>query len=139
MKRSFDDLSTTEILALAVKVEENNAERFQALMDFYTDYDEELKMNFNRLKTEELQHLKLLKQKWQERYGDRLIPEIDEYQIKEVVEAIDVDHGEHLIFDDFTLDDAEKMVSEMEKRAYLFYLRAAGATEDQDIKDLYLN
>ena len=136
MIRSFSDLTVIEILALAVKVEKNNAERLQALVDYYTDYDEELKKNFTRMKEEELQHLKLLKQKWWERYGDQPIPVIDEDHIKEVVEAIDVNHGEHLIFDDLTLDDAKRMVIEMEKGAYMFYLRAAGAVEDQDVKNL---
>ena len=136
MIRSFSDLTVIEILALAIKVEKNNAERLQALVDYYTDYDEELKKNFTRMKEEELQHLKLLKQKWWERYRDQPIPVIDEDHIKEVVEAIDVKHGEHLIFDDLTLDDAKNMVIEMEKGAYMFYLRAAGAVEDQDVKNL---
>lgn len=136
MIRSFSDLTVIEILALAVKVEKNNVERLQALVDYYTDYDEELKKNFTRMKEEELQHLKLLKQKWCERYGDQPIPVIDEDHIKEVVEAIDVNHGKHLIFDDLTLDDAKSMVIEMEKGAYMFYLRAAGAVEDQDVKNL---
>lgn len=136
MKRSFSDLTIIEIIALAVKVEENNAERLQALVDYYTDFDEELKNNFAIMKEEELQHLKLLKKKWWERYGDKPIPVIDEYHIKEVVEAIDVTHGEHLIFDDLTLNDAQNMLIEMEKGAYMFYLKAAGAVEDQDIKNL---
>ncbi len=136
MNRSFSDLTVIEILALAVKVEENNAERLQALVDYYTDFDKELKKNFTRMKEEELQHLKLLKKKWQERYGDQPIPVIDEYHIKELVEVIDVKHGEHLIFDDLTLDDAKSMVIEMEKGAYMFYLKAAGAVEDQDVKNL---
>ncbi len=136
MKRSFNDLTVIEILALAVKVEENNAERLQALVDYYTNFDNELKKNFAIMKEEELQHLKLLKKKWRERYGDQPVIEINEYDIKEVVEAIDVNHGEHLIFDDLTLDDAKSMVLEMEKGAYMFYLKAAGAVEDQDVKNL---
>jgi len=136
MNRSFSDLTVIEILALAIRVEENNAERLQALVDYYTDFDKEVKKNFARMKEEELQHLELLKKKWQEKYGDQPILKIDEFHIKEIVEAIDVRHGEHLIFDDLTMDDVKSMVTEMEKGAYMFYLKAAGAVEDQDVKAL---
>ena len=136
MKRLFHDLTLAEILALAVKIEGNNAERFQSLVDYYTDYDEVLVENFKKFKQEELEHKKLLKQKWREKFGDRPIPEIDEEHIKDVVEAIDVNHGEHLIFDDLTSEDIKNMVIRMEKSAYLFYLKAAGAADDLDIKNL---
>jgi len=136
MNRSFSDLTVIEILALAIRVEENNAERLQALVDYYTDFDKEVKKNFARMKEEELQHLKLLKKKWQDKFGDQPILKIDEFHIKEIVEAVDVIHGEHLIFDDLSMDNVKSMVIEMEKGAYMFYLKAAGAVEDQDVKTL---
>ncbi len=63
MKRSIFDLSPQEILALAIRVEENNAERLQSLVDLYADYDEGVSEYFSKLKQEELQHRTLLEEK----------------------------------------------------------------------------
>jgi rubrerythrin len=136
MKRSFRDLTLEEILALAIRVEENNAARIQSLEELYADYDRDLQKYFHRLRLEELDHKRLLERKWEERFGDRPLPEIDEGDIREVVEAVDVFHGEHLLFDDFTPDLALVMIHNTETAAYLFYLKAAAAVEDMEIKNL---
>lgn len=137
MKRSIFDLSPQEILALAIRVEENNAERLQSLVDLYADYNEGVSEYFSKLKQEEHRHRGLLKEKWSESYGDQKLPEINENNVREVVEAVEVENGEHILFDDIALNEALKMVYDSETAAYLFYLQAATAVKDMNVKNLF--
>lgn len=89
-------------MALAIRVETNNAARIQSLEEWYTDYDLNLQEYFKRLYHEELDHKRLLERKWEERFGDQSLPEIQEQDVREVVEAVDVFHGEQHLFDDLT-------------------------------------
>jgi len=134
--KNFHDLAVPEILALAINVEENNARRFKTFFALYADDDAPLHAYFHQLYLEELEHKKLLEQKWSERFKNAPFPQIDEHSIKEVIEAVDVAHGEHEIFDDLTVEQVLHIVKEMENRAYLFYLKAAAAVEDMEIKNL---
>lgn len=137
MKKSVQDLSLEEILTLAIRIEENNAERLQSLVDLYMDYDDDIRDYFSKLKQEELDHKTLLLEKWSEKYGTKEMPDIDEEDVREVIEAVELENGEHILFDDITLDEVYKMVHNAETEAYLFYLKAATVVKDMDVKNLF--
>lgn len=134
--RKFYGLSIPEILALAIKVEKNNAERLKTFLNLFADYDPNLQSYLHQLYLEELEHKKILEQKWLDRFRNTPFPEIYENCIEGVIEAFDVSHGEHEIFDDLTVDQTMTIIRDMEKSAYLFYLRAAAAIDDMEIKSL---
>jgi rubrerythrin len=58
-------------------------------------------------------------------------------EIKEVVETVDVEHGEHQLFDDISIEDAFRIARKSEMHAREFYLQAAKSVSDRDSKDLF--
>jgi len=136
MKHLFKDLSLEEILALAVQIESNNAERLQTIADLYSDYDKSIQKYFEAIKLEELNHKRFIEDLWVKKLGDKPIPIVSEDIVNDVIEAFDVDSGEHFIFDDVTLENAHGMVEKAEREAYLFYLKAAAVVEDMEVKNL---
>jgi len=134
--RKISDLSIPEILTLAINVEKNNAERLKTFLNLFTDYDPNLRSYFNQLYLEELEHKQILEQKWSDRFRNAPFPEINEDSIEGIIEAFDVNHGEHEIFDDLTVNQVMTIIREMENNAYLFYLKAAAAVDDMEIKSL---
>jgi rubrerythrin len=137
LKRSIIDLSLQEVFALAIEIEKNNAERFKVLAEMYLNFDEKLYLYFNGLAKEELEHLAILNLRWQTKYGSQPIPQVDEMEIKEVVETVDVEHGEHQLFDDISREDAFRIARNAEIHAREFYLQAAKSVNDRDSKDLF--
>jgi rubrerythrin len=131
------DLSLQEVFALAIEIEKNNAERFKVLAEMYLNFDEKLYSYFNRLEKEELEHLAILNLRWQTKYGSQPVPQVEEMEIKEVVETVDVEHGEHQLFDDISIEDAFRIARKSEMHAREFYLQAAKSVSDRDSKDLF--
>jgi rubrerythrin len=137
MKRSFQSLSDIEVMAVAIDVERNNAGRFQALADTYIDYNEELYRFFKSMAEEEVEHEEVLEKMWKEKFADESKPDIGENDIEDVIEAVDMEHGEHLLFDDVKLQDAMQMVYKAETTARKFYQLAAQSATDKNLKKLY--
>jgi rubrerythrin len=138
MTRSIADLTAQEIIAFAIDTEKNNAERYDVFSNLYSDYNSDIHELFLQLKKEELQHLKVLQNKWLQKYGDAALPDVKEYEVVEVIEAIDLNHGEHLLFDDVLLKDAVQMALISEKSARLFYNIAAATTPDSELRTLFM-
>lgn len=136
MKR-FQDLTPREVLTLAIDVERQNAGRLETLADLFTDYDAEVRALFLRLRDEELDHGAMLERAWTERFGNEPRPAVGEIDVEEVVEAVEVEHGEHAIFDDLKVEDALRMVRRAEEAAHAFYVKAAERTTDETLRRLY--
>ena len=137
MKRSIKDLSLQEILSLAMEIEKNNAQRFKVLAEMYLNFDEKLYSYFNGLEKEELDHLAILNLRWQTKYGPLPVPRVNKMEIKEVIETVDVEHGEHQLFDDISIEDAFRIARSAEIHAREFYLQAAKSVNDTDLKNLF--
>lgn len=135
--RRFQELSAPEVLALAIDVERSNAGRLETLADLFTDYDADVHALFLRLRDEELAHRAMLERAWTERFGNERLPVISEIDVEGVVEAVDVEHGEHAIFDDLKVEDALRMVQRAEEAARAFYIRAVESTADETLRRLY--
>ncbi len=138
MVRSFNSLSEKEILAVAINVEKSNAERFESLAEFYIDYDKEIFDFFSEMKEEELKHLRIVETSWKEKFGNEQMPNIDETEIREVIEAVDVEHGEHMLFDDIKLEDAFRMANNSEVSARKFYQQAADSVGEGNLRKVLL-
>jgi rubrerythrin len=138
LHRRFEELSREEVLALAISVEEANSSRFATLADMYDGYDADLHALFTRLRDEELRHAHMLEREWQRRFGDGPRPAIRESDVEAVIEAVDLEHGEHAIFDDLSRVDALRLVERSEQAAYRFYQDAAAASDDPELEALYL-
>ena len=138
MKRSLNSLSAKEVLALAIDIEKNNAERFETIANMYVDYDQNLYHFFMELKNEELDHLILLEARWRGEFGAYPRPLINEMDIEEVIEAVDLIHGEHNLFDDITKEEAMQIALKTERAARNFYMQAADLVEEEKIKSMFL-
>jgi rubrerythrin len=133
----FEDLNPKEVLALAMDIERNNAERLESLANLYMNEREEIAKYFSTLSKEELDHLRILNDYWIEQFGNEQVPEINEMDVVGVIEAVEVENGEHMIFDDLTIEDALWIVKQAEKNAEQYYKAASAATDDEMLKSLY--
>jgi rubrerythrin len=138
MTRNFTDLSAPEVLALAIRVEYANAGRLKVLADQFEDYDEKLQALFLRLRNEELEHADHLNQAWSSLFRTAPKPKITEEDVRGVIESVEVDHGEHGVFDDLRVEDVIRIVRSAEVSARDFYEAAALACPDRDLRTLYM-
>ncbi len=136
MSRRIENLSAKEVLALAIHVERANTRRFRAFADVFAQYDEAAAARFEELAQEEAHHESLLK----ERYGSRFdgpIPIIDEMEVEGVVESVDMEDPECLIFASLEPDRVYELALKAEVGAQEFYRKAADATSDDELALLY--
>jgi rubrerythrin len=136
MARPLESLTAQEVLALAISVEARNAERFHSFAEWLSPYDEEVGHLFREMEAEEIQHREALFRLYRERYGEAL-PTIAEEDLDEVVEAFEVPHGEHLIFDDLTQRAILEAGLRAEEGARGFYQRALEKATDAEVRRLY--
>jgi rubrerythrin len=139
MRRRFEELEPREVLALAIAVEESNTARFQTLASLYEGYDESLLKLFQELRDEEIRHTTMLCDEWKRRFGDEPRPQICEADVEGVVEAVDVENGEHAIFDDLSREDALALVEKAEVSAQKFYEAAASQCTEPGLHALFLD
>ncbi len=139
MRRRFDELEPPEVLALAIAVEESNTARFQTLASLYEGYDESLRELFQGLRDEEIRHTTMLRDEWKRRFGDKPQPQICEADVEGVVEAVDLENGEHAIFDDLSREDALALVEQAELSAQRFYEEAAAHCAEPGLRALFLD
>jgi rubrerythrin len=139
LKRRFEELNAQEVLALAIAVEEANTSRFKTLADMYEGYDQDLRNLFLTLRDEEIHHKKILEEEWKRRFGDEPKPQIDEADVRGVIEAVDLEEGEHAIFDDLSREKALRLVEMSEDAAQKFYRSAAARCSDPGLKALYVD
>ncbi len=136
MKRPFESLSPGEVLALAIHVERANSSRFRAFADIFEGYDAEVATRFKELAVEEDQHERILTDRFRERFGDT-IPTVEEAHVEGVIESVDLDDAEHLIFDSLQPARVYELALRAEREARAFYRRAAGASTDEELSTLY--
>lgn len=137
IRRAFNELSAREVLALAMDVERNNAERLLRLAETYDRDVPQLHQFFLHLHKEELGHMGLLEALWRKKFGSASPPDVSEFDVPDVVEAVEVEHGEHMLFDDLDPQTALGMVYEAERRAASFYSDAIASTDDKDLQKLF--
>jgi rubrerythrin len=136
MSRTFESLSPLEVLALAVNVEQANARRFRAFADVFQGYDAAVAARFQELAVEEDEHESLLTAQFRKRFGE-VIPVVDEVEVEGVIESVDVDDAEHLIFSSLEPTRVYELALRAERGAQEFYKRAMARTTDEALSTLY--
>lgn len=121
---------------LAIDVEEANGERLRTFADLYSDYAPEVAALLSQLASEEDRHRLQLEETYQRRYGasQRTLGQPD---VREVIEAHDLDDAEHLVFDSLSLRRALETVLAVERQARDFYRQAAESAVEPELKSLY--
>ena len=134
--RKFTELTPMEVLALAIQIEEANVRRFTAFAVTFRGYDNEVMARFVELSTEEEKHAEQLLAIFKKRFGDQ-IPVIDEWDVDLVIESMDLDDSEHLIFDSLKPRQVYELALKCEMGAKKFYLQAAATTKDEELKKVF--
>lgn len=136
MSRTLETLSPKEVLALAIHVEQSNSRRFRAFAEVFQGYDPEVAQRFEELAVEEDHHEQLLDAQFRKSFGGTL-PPLDQVDISDVVEAVDLDDGEHLIFDTLKPRRVYELALQAELGAQEFYRRAIAKAGDATLAALY--
>jgi rubrerythrin len=136
MSRTLETLSPKEVLALAIHVEQANSRRFRAFAEVFQGYDAEVAMRFEELAAEEDHHEELLVAQFQKSFGGTL-PPLEQVDISGVVEAVDLDDGENLIFDTLKPRHVYELALKAELGAQEFYRKAVANAGDPALAALY--
>ncbi len=136
MKRRIEELSAKEILALAIQIEISNQSRMEAFASAFRGFSPTTAAMFDELAVEEEEHKLILENKFRTRFGDE-IPPMDEFEIEGVIEAIDIDQSESLIFDGIDAQEVLRQARLAEQNAQEFYRLAADATDDEELCTLF--
>lgn len=136
MSRPIESLSAQEVLALAIEVERANARRFRAFGDAFRGYDAEVAGRFEELAREEEDHGAMLTRRFQEQFSES-IPDVRETDVQGVVESVDLDDPEALIFDSTPPEHVYHLALKAEEGARAFYGKAAAAAKDPDLAALF--
>ncbi|HLY72992.1 MAG TPA: ferritin family protein [Planctomycetota bacterium] len=136
MSRTLDTLSPREVLALAIHVEQSNSRRFRAFAEVFQGYDPDVAKRFEELAAEEDHHEQLLDAQFRKKFGGTL-PPLDQVDVSDVVEAVDLDDGEHLIFDTLKPRRVYELALKAERGAQEFYRKALAQAGDPTLAALY--
>ena len=134
--RRFENLSSREVMALAIHIEQSNARRLRAFADVFRGYDGAVTARFEEMAAEEQEHEEALAAQFRKRFGGT-IPLLQEADVAGVIESFDLDDGEHLIFDSLQPAHAYELVFRAEQAAQEFYQRAAAESKDAELRTLY--
>lgn len=135
-KREFKDLRPHEVLALAIDIERANQRRLETFADLFLNRDEEVSLTFRGLALEEDDHRRELEGRYQQYFKD--IPcSVEEGEVAGVIEAVDLEDGEHLIFNDLSVLRALELALQAEKAALAFYRQAQASAANPALKALY--
>lgn len=136
-RRSIRDLTPQEVLIVGIDVEEANGTRLRTFADMFTDYAPEASELFNEMAIEEDEHGAQLEKLFEQRFGE-LNKTITQDDVLEVIEAHDLDSGEHFVFDDMTLRKALEITLAAELQAQAFYREARRNTDEPELQEIFL-
>lgn len=136
MTRKLEELSPKEILAVAISVEQNNQKTLRNFSEMFEGYDEEVSKNFEEMAKEEASHEEFLNQKFKKMFKGP-VPAMTPHDVEEVIEAIDLDDSEFLIFDSLKARQVYQLAWETEKKAREFYEKASKTVKDHVLKNLF--
>lgn len=136
MARPIRDLQPDEVLSIAIAVEARNAERYDTFAHIFESYNDDASGLFAEMRDEELEHRNVLQAMYHSRYGDR--PSVlDEADVDEVVEAVDVDDAEHMVFNSLTRREVLEAALRAEEGARQFYGALSETVQDEELLELY--
>lgn len=142
MKRSFDSLNPQEALAVAISIEQRNAEVYQRFAEMFIEFADgesrAVAAVFYEMAIEEQGHRDLLEQKYTQRFGNDVCALTEE----DLVELIEVPklHESDVFSDDQDVavrDRALQVALQAELSARQFYAALADQTVEEPLRQLY--
>lgn len=129
-KREFSSLSVKEILALAVRAEEEDGQIYAAYADRVRDKFPASAKLFEGMAAEENEHRRQLLDLYVKKFGDKLIPIRREY-VRGYLTRKPV-----WLMAELKIETVRQQVWEMERGAYNFYIEAAKQVDDAEVRKL---
>ena len=143
MKRSFASLDVQEALQIAIFVEERNADVYHRFAEVFTEFGDEESLEigsvFWEMAVEERGHQSLLKQKYDEQYGDAVCS-LTEEDLVEFIEVPRLEDGDVLVGADHGLaarDRALQVALRAEISAQSYYAQLVEQTPDGPLRSIY--
>ncbi|HJT24874.1 MAG TPA: ferritin family protein [bacterium] len=136
MTRKINELSPKEILALAIHIEQANKNRLRNFAHAFSGYDQEVEGKFNELAEEEGFHEAWLQQKFEKMFKGP-VPKVTEFDVEEVVEAVEWDDSEHQIFDSLKAENVYRLALDAENGARNFYQVAIKTVKEKSLVKLF--
>ena len=130
MKKRFSELSESEILALAISSEDDDARIYMSFASKLQDNFPHSAKVFMEMAREELEHKRWLEDFYRGKYGD-IIPLIRRRDVAGFVR-----HEPIWLLDELDIDRARKRAEVMELENYRFYRKAAEKTSDPELRKL---
>ena len=129
-RRSFDDLSEQEVLALAISSEEDDARIYAAYADGLREKFPQSASVFDDMAVEENEHRRRLIDLHKKRFGD-IIPLIRREHVRGYYER-----KPDWLVRPLGIEKVRDMAETMELQAYRFYLQAVARSQDADTRKL---
>jgi erythrin-vacuolar iron transport family protein len=132
MNRKIHDLSTKEVLALAIHVEQENGDRLRNFAKAFDGHDPEVASKFRELAEEEDCHKEWLTQKFKRRFKGP-VPSIQGVNVEGLEEIMAWNAAD---FEDLNRNQADQIYQaalEMEYRARKFYQAAESIAVDKSL------
>jgi erythrin-vacuolar iron transport family protein len=122
------------VLLRAIQIEARNGSIYDSLSDIFQGYDESVTALFNEMAAEERQHGAQLVERYRERFG--VVPSPRE-EPKEVIEPVDLDDAEALVFDSMSVEQALRTGLRTEESAREFYRKETLHASDPELQKMY--
>lgn len=136
MGRSVYELQPFEVLGLAIAVETRNAERYATFAHIFDGYNDPAAALFAEMRDEELTHRAGLERLYASQFGERPC-HLDEADVDEVVECVDVEDAESMVFNSMTRRQVLEAALRAEKGARTFYNGLTKTTQDPELLAMY--
>jgi rubrerythrin len=134
--RSFHELSSEEVMMVAIDIEEVNGARLRNFAELFADNSPDAAKVFATMAVEEDDHRTELEELYKQRYGE-IRRTVGQDDVREVIEAHELAHGELQVFEGLSLRQALETVLAAELEAQAFYKRALTHTDDPDLQALF--
>jgi rubrerythrin len=144
MRRTFASLNPQEALHVAIFIEERNASIYHRFAEMFTEFRDpdslEIASVFWDMAVEEKRHSTVLREKYQERYGNASCA-LTEEDLQDMIEVPRLDDGD-VFADSATAQDsgrerALRVALAAEQGAQNYYSRLAERTRDTHLRRLY--
>ena len=136
MKREFTDLSAREVLALAISIENRNAERYHDWSMRFKTYDQTISNLLADLAKEEESQRSYLTGYYHARYGDDLL-EMDPAMVRAGQDIPGIPDDHYLIEDTTTARAILEAAVSVEVRAHRFFERIIASCDEPELCEMY--
>lgn len=136
MNREFTELSAREVLALAISIENRNAERYHDWSARFKTYDLTISNLLDDLAKEEESHRSYLTGYYHARYGNDLL-RMDPKLVRAGQEIPGIPEDHYFVDNTTTARAILEAAVSVEVRAHRFYERVITTCEDAELCELY--